>query len=314
MALPGHDLGADEAHRLRVEGFRRADIGDEQAHRADAGDLERPRQARSGNDVFLAGLVPDHVAGVDVDALGDGVAHFLFLGNLRQFRRLPEGAVVHRLGLRAAVPADLFHAVIEFDRMAVGIADVGVPVAARHVAPDPADLDVVLAEIVGRREHLVQRPDLPGDLVHRDITRDRVVPEDGAQRLVRQQEGMVVGIVAHEDDARILEALRHLLAARHLGEVARVGDPEPEETGVEVEPLVHVRDVEAEMPKTPDLERPRIANAADVVGRRSLNRVHGLLPFSSCGARRASRPWHCRGSIPERLTRPARRSCGCASP
>ena len=278
MALPGHHLGADEAHRLRVEGLRGADIGHEQAHRTDAGDLERPRQARAGDDVFLAGLVLDDVAGIDVDAVGDGVAHLLLLGDLRQLRRLAEGAVVHRLRLGAAVPADLLHAVIEFDRVPVGIADVGVPVAARHIAPDATDLDVALTEVVGSGKHLVHRADLPGDLVDRDVPRDRVVPEYGPQRLVRQQESVMVGIVAHEDDARVLEPLGHLLPARHLGEIARVGDAEAEETGVEVEPLVHVRDVEAEMSEAPDLERSRIANTPDVVGRRPLNCVHGLLP------------------------------------
>ena len=100
--------------------------------------------------------------------------------------------------------------------MAVGIADIGVPVAARHVAADAPDLDLTLAEVIGGGEYLVESTDLPGDLVDGDVLGGGVVAEDRAQRLVRQQEGVVIGIVTHEDDARIFESLRHLLAAGDL--------------------------------------------------------------------------------------------------
>ncbi len=279
MALVRHHLGPHEAHGLGVEGLGRADVRHEQAHRPDVGDLERPRELHARDDVFfLSAAIVDRVAGIDVDALGDGVADFLLLGDLRQLGPLAEGAVVQSLGLGAAVPADLLHAVIELDRMPVGIADVGVPVAARHVAADPADLDLLLLEVIGGGEDLLHRADLPGDLVDRDVLAHRIVAEDGAERLVRQQEGVVVGIVAHEDDPAVLEPLGHLLAPGDLLQVARVGDAEAEQLGIEIDPALQVGDIEAEMAQPPDLERLRIAHAADVVARCALgDRIHAFL-------------------------------------
>src|SRR5476651_2619707 len=113
MTLPGHCLGTHEAHRLGIEGLRRADVGNEQAHRPDVGDAERPLQANARHDVSLLAAIDDGVARIDVDALGDGVADLLLLRYLRQLRPFAEGAVVHRLWLGAAIPADLLHAVIE---------------------------------------------------------------------------------------------------------------------------------------------------------------------------------------------------------
>ena len=63
------------------------------------------------------------------------------------------------------VPADLLDAVVELDRVPVGIVDVDVPVAARHVTTDALDRNLLLLEVRVGVENLFQASALPGDLV-----------------------------------------------------------------------------------------------------------------------------------------------------
>src|SRR4051812_21597311 len=89
------------------------------------------------------------------------------LGDLWQARRIAKLAVVHRLGLAVAVPADLLHAVIELVLVSVGIERIRMPVRAGHVAPGALDLDIIFLKPADRAADLREAPHLPGDLVDR---------------------------------------------------------------------------------------------------------------------------------------------------
>ncbi len=141
------------------------------------------------------------------------------------------------------------------------------PVRARRVAPGAVDLDAALAEIGEPLGHLAQRSDLPGDLVGGDLGMFGVgaaPPIDRAPR--KDHEGMVVGAVAQEiAGGRPDLALE--LGRQPRPHVVRVGHPEPEQPAVEIERLVRLDDIDAEMAEPADAERPRQPHAADRVAR-----------------------------------------------
>ena len=145
----------------------------------------------------------------------------------------------------------------------------------------------MLVEVVDRAHHLLERADLPGDLRQRDVLRARVVAEHRAQRAVRQQESVMVGVVGHEEQAIVLHAVPG--AGQQLVEVGLVGKAEAQRLAVEVQSGVELGEVEAEMPEAADAERPRVEDAADVVlglAHAGLLWVFAQVPPSRCRGRR----------------------------
>src|SRR6185437_5279564 len=268
-------LGFDEAERLREERFRRADILAEQRYRPDPRHLERARQHDAADIVFGLTRVGDALARENIDAARHRVGDFLLLRDLRQRRLFVETPVVHGARLGAAVPADLLHAVIELDRVAVRIAEIAMPVAARHVAAGAAHLDVAGAEIIVGLDHFLERADLPGDLVQRDVAVGAAVAEERAHRLVGEQESVMIGAVGEEEDARLFHLLRRLAHELERADIDLVGQAEAEQPRVEIDAGVEIADIETEMAEASDLERLRIDHAADIVA--AAGRAHGFV-------------------------------------
>src|SRR5262249_34942836 len=95
-----HDLLAlHESEMLGVERLGPVHVGDEQAHRADPRDLERPRQQYPLDVVRLGQRLARAVTGEEVDALAERFGHLRDLGHLWQWWALPETSVVHHLRL-----------------------------------------------------------------------------------------------------------------------------------------------------------------------------------------------------------------------
>ena len=148
-----------------------------------------------------------------------------------------EAAVIHVARLRAPVPADLLDAVIELVGVAVGVVDIDVPVAARHVAADPLDADLLLLEIAVRVGDLLEAAALPGDLVDRDLGREFAVGAMVHDLLREQHHRVVVGAVAHEIAVRVAE-IGILREPRRAREIGLVGDREAEQVAVELAALL----------------------------------------------------------------------------
>src|SRR5262249_8290189 len=110
-ALVTRLLAADKADALGVEGLGALDIVDEQADRADLGDLERPRQHHAFDIVIGGQTVLRAMAREDGDALCFCLGHFCGLGHLRQWRLFLKAAVIEVARLAQPVPANLLDAV-----------------------------------------------------------------------------------------------------------------------------------------------------------------------------------------------------------
>ncbi len=148
--------------------------------------------------------------------------------------------------------------------MPVWIVDIGVPIAAGHVAPDPLDADLLLLEIAVGLDDLLQAAALPGDLVDRDLRRELAVGAAVHDRLREQHHRVMVGAVAHEIAVAVAEP-GIFWKPRSAGEIGDVGHRETEQVAVEMARLLDVIDIEPEMPEAADLERPVQQNAADII-------------------------------------------------
>jgi hypothetical protein len=207
-------------------------------------------------------------AGVDVNALVQGVLDFGGLRHLGQRRHGVKTPVVHVIGPGPALPADLLDAVVQLDHVVVWVEEVDLPVAAGHVASRPADLHTPLPQVRLGVHHLLQAAYLPGDLAERNVLRLPVVAVEGAEGAVRQQQRVVIGGVAGEDQPRIGDDLLDKVAGLlgHLVEhVQVIGDAESEDVGVEGDRVVEPLQVQADVAKAPDLERTGEKDSADVV-------------------------------------------------
>ncbi len=147
--------------------------------------------------------------------------------------------------------------------MPVGIVDVDVPVAARHVTTDALDRNLLLFEIRVGVEDLLQAPALPRDLVDGDLGAELPIGAMVHHLLVEEHERVVIRAVAHEVAERIAE-VDVLREPRRLREVESVGHVEAEELRVELDALGELVDVEPEVPEPADLERPGQGHAANV--------------------------------------------------
>ena len=268
-----------EAHVLGVHLNRRAYVLDEEVDGPDLRDLERPCNHHAADLVLLGQHLLAAVAGLDVDALGEGLVDLVLFRHLREARLLSEAAVVHVAGLAAAVPALLLDAVVELVHVAVGVVAVDMPVAAGHVTADAHDGDLALVEVVVGANDLGECAGLPRNLVDVDAVGAghalrRVALCGGAARghgihhlRVEQHEGVVVCAVAHEVAlavVNVLEPLLHL-RARVLLEIVLVRDLEAEKVPVKDHALFHVVYVEAKVAQPPDLEGLLQHDTADVV-------------------------------------------------
>src|SRR5205085_12608661 len=120
------------------------------------------------------------------------------LGLVRQLGRLGVAHAVHLARLGIAVPADLFDAVIELVGMAFRIRRIEVPVRAGQVAPGAADRLAAGAEPVEGVRYLLQRADLPGDLVDRALRPLRPWVQRLVSALREEDERMVVRSVTRK--------------------------------------------------------------------------------------------------------------------
>ena len=148
--------------------------------------------------------------------------------------------------------------------MTVGVVDIDVPVAARHVAPDALDADLLLLEIGVGVDDLLQAAALPGDLVDRDLGREFAVGAMVHDPLREQHKGVVVGPIAHEITARIAE-IGVLRKPRRPREIERIGGGKAEQVAIEFAAFRQFFDIEPEMAEAADLERPLQVNPADIV-------------------------------------------------
>ena len=202
-----------------------------------------------------------------VDALLDRFGQLGRFGHLRQGRLLVEAAVIHVARLAQPVPADLLDAVVELVGVTVGVVDIDVPVAARHVAPDALDADLLLLEIGVRVDNLLKAAALPGDLVDRDLGRKFAVGAVVHDPFREQDKGVVIRPIAHEIAARVAE-IGILRKPRRSGEIERVGSGEAEQVAIEFAAFGQFLDIEPEMAEAADLERPLQVNPADIVALR----------------------------------------------
>src|SRR5438552_5342048 len=139
MAFPAYRLGAREAHDAGVEILHFFQVAAEKPDRAVAHDLERPRQQDAVDVVLRRHFFRMAKARIEIDALPAAFLHLLVFRYLRKRRALAESALVHRLRLREARPADLLHAVVDLVAMALRIIGITMPIGARHIAPNAAD-------------------------------------------------------------------------------------------------------------------------------------------------------------------------------
>src|SRR5581483_4639166 len=158
--------------------------------------------------------------------------------------------------------------------MAVRVGRIEVPVGSGEIASGAVDRLAAPREPVERVGHFLQRPGLPGDLVHRAARRARGRTERLERALRKEHERVMVGAVAREiADRRPGPAL--LVLGHALAEVDRIGDAEAEQPAIEVLAALGIGDVDAEVPEAADAERPGHAHAADDV----LFRLRGGNPF-----------------------------------
>src|SRR5712671_6876258 len=138
------------------------------------------------------------------------------------------------------------------------------PVAARHVAPDALDADLLLLEIGVRVDDLLEAAALPGDLVDRDLGREFAVGTMVHHSLWEQHKGVVISAVAHKIAARIAQ-IGILREPRRPRKIQGVGRPEAEQIAVEFPPFREVLHIEPEMAESANFERPRQEYPADIV-------------------------------------------------
>ena len=257
-------LAADKTEALAIEGFGALDIVDEQADRTDLGDLERARQQHPfhivGRGQSLFGLV----ARQHFDALAICLSQLRGLGHLRQWRLFVKAAIIHLARLAQPVPADLLDPIVKLVGMPVGVVDIDMPVAARHVAADALDPDLLFLEIAMGVGDLLEAAALPGDLVDRDLGRKFAVGAMVHHPLREQHKGVMVGAVAHEIAARVAE-IGILREPGRPRKIERVGSSKAEQVAIERAALRQFFDIEAEMAEPADLERPRQKDPADIV-------------------------------------------------
>jgi hypothetical protein len=119
-------------------------------------------------------------------------------------------------------------------------------------------------EIGVRVDDLLQAATLPGDLIYCHLGRKFAVGAMVHHPLREQDESVVVGAVAHEIAARIVE-MGVLREPRGPREIESVGSGKSEQIAIEFAALRQFLDIEPEMAETADFERPRQVYAADVV-------------------------------------------------
>ena len=121
--------------------------------------------------------------------------------------------------------------------MSVGIAKLDGDLTARAPASLEIDRHLVLAQVIARTQHFIERRHLEGQMI--EIVRGRRVLEGSDQR-----NAVVIGIAAHEHHA----AFHHLVRVdiRHA---------KAEHAGVEAHAAIEIRHVEHHVPDLVDLER-----------------------------------------------------------
>ena len=99
--------------------------------------------------------------------------------------------------------------VIKLVDMAVRVVGIDVPVAPRHVPPNPLDADALFLKEVGAVHHLGQRSCLPGNLVDGDLALAAATAAGRYESVHdiagEQHKGMVVAAVGEEKAPSILD-------------------------------------------------------------------------------------------------------------
>src|SRR5215475_11588696 len=110
LALPIHFLRQREAELITIERLGRRHVDAKQAHGSEPDDLEGAREQDAFDIVGRRQIVDMAIASGRIDTSGSCLFNFLILGNLRQFGRLVEAAIVHAARLAVTVPTDLLYA------------------------------------------------------------------------------------------------------------------------------------------------------------------------------------------------------------
>ena len=180
-----------------------------------------------------------------------------------------ENAVIHFLGLAAAIPADLLNAVVKLVDMAVRVIGIDVPVAARHIAPDPLNADALFLKEPGAVDHFRQSAGLPGNLVDGDFPFAAAAAagrhESGHNRAGKEDKGVVVAAVGKEIAAPVLNMGQLRLQPGDSLEIQRIRLPEPQQIPVKVDGFGHVVGIKPEVAQPPNLKGAVQQHPADIV-------------------------------------------------
>src|SRR5260370_5179198 len=138
------------------------------------------------------------------------------------------------------------------------------PVAARHVAADALDADLLLLKVGVGIDDLLEAAELPGDLIDRDLGREFAVGAMVHDPFREKYKGVVVGPIAHEIAARVAE-IGVFRKPRRPREIQGIRRGEAEQVAIEFAAFGELLDIEPEMAEAADLERPLQVNPTDIV-------------------------------------------------
>src|SRR5882757_9980048 len=93
------------------------------------------------------------------------------LRHLRQRGPFPEASIVHGIWAASALPANLLNPIVKLILMAIGVAEVHVPISARHITTNANDLDALGIQVVASVYHFAKRSYLPRELIDRHLAR-----------------------------------------------------------------------------------------------------------------------------------------------
>ncbi|CDO38944.1 hypothetical protein SPHV1_860005 [Novosphingobium sp. KN65.2] len=267
MAVPVHRLRDLQAQQVAIEMQRLLDILHEQAKRADLDDLERPLKQHAVHVMGFRLRQRRSKAAIEVDAVVSDEAQFLGLRSMRNRRWCCiADQIAHRAGLAFAVPPNLLHAIEDFIEMAFVIGRIEMEVRTRNIPARIDDAAPMLLHPVVPLDHLAQSARLPGNLVCRDLDREcaKLLGRNLGRRFGKQHKGVVITAVAQKKSyAGSVD--RALLGRKKRPQIDRIGNVESKKIAEEVERLLDLRNVEADMADPHHLERTRQQHTADIM-------------------------------------------------
>src|SRR5262245_52069586 len=139
------------------------------------------------------------------------------------------------------------------------------PVRARHVTSRALDFYSLGAEPTDRVPHFAQASHLPGDLIDSDPRSEAAARvERFAHALVEQHQGMMVTAVTHEITFGIAKAGKRSGIGDAAQGIVLVRNLEAKKIPVELDPFLHVNEVEAKMAEAANLKRLVELDSTDI--------------------------------------------------